>query len=278
MKIETIELKSIYPFLGENGRNPFVTAYLPYNDFDEIKREKRPCIVVCPGGGYGMCSNREAEPYAIRFNALGYNAFVLKYSVAPNRFPTQLLEVAALMDLIYKNAAEWACDTEKIAIIGFSAGGHLAAHYSVDFDLPEIRKYFPESKSVNASILSYPVFTTDEKEGHLGSFKNLLGRIPTAEDAEKFSLENRVRECTPPAFIWHTVTDQLVPVQNSLRYATALSKFKIPYELHIYPFGEHGLSTVDRVTNGEMSKEKVLARGWIDAAHDWLDIIFDMHR
>lgn len=278
MKIEYIELKELYQFLGENDCNPNVTAYLPYNDYPTIKRENRPSIIICPGGGYGMCCDREGEPYAIRFAALGFNAFVLKYSVAPNHFPTQLREVAATMELIYKNAEEWCCDTSKIAIIGFSAGAHLAGHYSVDFDLPEVRECFPESKSVNATILSYPVISADEKEGHIPSFQNLLGHVPTDEEREKFSLENRVRECTPPAFIWHTVTDQIVPVENSLRYAYALSKYKIPYELHIYPYGPHGLSTVDRVTNGDLPKEMTLSRDWIEKANDWLDIIFDMHR
>lgn len=278
MKIEYIELKNHYSFLGENGCNPNVTAYLPYNDFAETKKDKRPCMIVCPGGGYAGCSNREGEPYAIRFAALGYNAFVLKYSVAPNRFPTQIREVAAVMDLIYKNAQKWACDTDKIAIIGSSAGAHLAGHYSVDFDIPEVREYFPKSQNVNAAVLCYPVISTDEKEGHIPSFNNLLGRIPNEEDSKKFSLENRVREITPPTFLWHTVNDQIVPVQNSLRYAYALSKYDIPYELHIYPYGPHGLATVDRVTNGELPENILPSRDWIDKVHNWLDIIFNMKR
>ena len=273
MKIENIELKSVYPFLGENGCNPNVTVYLPYNDYPSIKRDKRPTLIVCPGGGYGMCSDREGEPYAIRFCALGYNALVLKYSVSPNRFPTQLREVAAVMDLIYKNAEEWCCDTDKIAIIGFSAGAHLAGHYSVDFDLPEVREFFPESKNVNASILSYPVITADEKDGHIPSFKNLLGRMPTDEDKEKFSLENRVREITPPTFIWHTVTDQMVPVENSLLFAWALRRAGVTTELHIYPHGDHGLSlSTERVTFPEEYYKNMVpaVRNWIDMAARWI--------
>lgn len=278
MKTEYIELKDIYPFLGENNCNPNVTAYLPYNDYPTIQRDNRPSIIICPGGGYAGCSDREGEPYAIRFAALGYNAFVLKYSVAPNRFPTQIREVAATVELIYKNAEKWACDTEKIAIIGSSAGAHLAGHYSVDFDIPEVREYFPESKSVNATILCYPVITADEKEGHIPSFQNLLGRIPTENDKQRFSLENRIRENTPPTFIWHTVTDDIVPVQNSLRYAYSLSKYQVSYELHIYPYGPHGLSTVDRVTNGDLPQNVLSSRDWLDKAHNWLDTIFNMHR
>ena len=126
---EKLYLKDYYSFLGEDGRNPYLETYLPFN-LTEMHREnrKRPCMVVCPGGGYSMCSQRESEPVALKFLADGYNVFVINYSVAPHRFPCQLREVAAVMELIYKNADAWNCDTEKIAIIGFSAGGHLAAH------------------------------------------------------------------------------------------------------------------------------------------------------
>ena len=137
MKYDVIYLKDRFLFLGENGRNPEVSVYLP-DPLAEMGRDdwKRPCMVICPGGGYGMCSQREGEPIALHFLKEGYNVFVLRYSVAPNRFPTQLREVAALMELIYENADAWHCDTEHIAILGFSAGGHLAAHYSTCYDIP----------------------------------------------------------------------------------------------------------------------------------------------
>ena len=125
MKHEIIHLKEKYPFLGENGCDPTVEMYLPYN-MTEMHRQdkKRPCMIVCPGGGYSMCSQRESEPIALHFLPQGFNVFVITYSVAPHRFPTQLREVAALIELIYENADNWNCNTEKLAIIGFSAGGH----------------------------------------------------------------------------------------------------------------------------------------------------------
>ena len=127
MKHEIIHLKDYFSFLGEDGCDPTVEIYLPYN-MTEMHREndKRPCMLVCPGGGYGGCSQREEEPIALQFLSQGYNVFTITYSVAPHRFPTQLREVAALMELIYKNEDDWNCDVSKIAIIGFSAGGHLA--------------------------------------------------------------------------------------------------------------------------------------------------------
>ena len=152
MNHKRLYLKDYYSFLGEDGKNPFLDIYLPYN-MREMRREKmkRPCMLICPGGGYGMCSERESEVVGVHFLPEGFNVFILTYSVAPNRFPCQLLEVAAAMELIYENAEEWNCDTDKIAIMGFSAGGHLAAHYSNAFDCGEVRAKFPESKAVNSA-------------------------------------------------------------------------------------------------------------------------------
>ncbi len=250
MRHEVLHLKDYFPALGQNGCDPTVEYYLPHN-MPEMDRQnqKRPCIIVCPGGGYHFCSSRESEPIALHYLTEGFNAFVITYSTEPNRFPTQLCEVAALMELIYKNSNSWNCDTNRILITGFSAGGHLAAHYSTMFDCKEVREMFPESKSVNGSILCYPVITADPNHAHLGSFDNLTGKTDrTPEEIEYFSCEKNVKENTPPAFIWHTAEDNCVPVANSLLYAAALDKYKIPFELHIYPRGEHGLSTSDAQT------------------------------
>ena len=216
MKCEVLHLKDYYPFLGEDNCDPTVEMYLPFN-LTEMGRQndKRPCMIVCPGGGYAFCSQREAEPIALQFLPQGYNVFTITYSVNPHRFPTQLREVAALMELIYKNADAWNCDTSKIAIIGFSAGGHLAAHYSTMFDCKEVREVFPESKSVNASVLCYPVITADPKYAHMGSIHNLVGKTDISpEETEYFSCEKNVKDTTPPAFIWHTAEDACVPVVN----------------------------------------------------------------
>ena len=129
MKHEILHLKDHFPFLGADGCDATVELYLPFN-MTEMHREnqKRPCIVVCPGGGYGFCSQRESEVIALPFLAEGFNAFVLTYSVYPHHFPVQVREVAAVLELIHANADAWNCDPNRVAIIGFSAGGHLAAH------------------------------------------------------------------------------------------------------------------------------------------------------
>lgn len=276
MKYEKLELKEIFPFLGENNANPTLEIYLPYN-MSEMHREnqKRPCMLVCPGGGYGFCSQRESEPIALNFLPEGYNVFVLTYSIAPHRFPTQIREVAAVMELIYTNAQVWNCDTDKISIIGFSAGGHLAAHYSTMYNCKEVREVFPNSKSVNASILCYPVITADFNHAHQGSFLNLIGHAPqTKEEQDYFSCECNVDENTPPAFIWHTAEDTCVPVANSLMYAEALTRHKVPVELHIYPFGNHGLSTCDKETIDDVTDIISYDNAWLTSVKKWLKLIF----
>lgn len=277
MKYEKLHLKEYYDFLGQNDADPVLEIYLPYN-MTEMNRQnqKRPCMVVCPGGGYWACSQRESEPIALHFLPEGFNVFVLTYSTAPHRFPTAMREVAAVMELIYKNADEWNCDTEKVAIIGFSAGGHLAAYYSNMYDCNEVREAFPESKAVNASLLSYPVITADPKVAHKGSFENLLGHYPEGEELEYFSCDSQVDENTPPTFIWHTAEDTCVPVENSLRYATALTRNKVPVELHIYPFSYHGLSTCDKQTIDNPDKNIIYNSAWLDNAKKWLKLIFDL--
>ncbi len=275
MKCEILHLKDYYPFLGEDNCDPTVEMYLPFN-LTEMGREndKRPCMIVCPGGAYAFCSQREAEPIALQFLPQGYNVFTITYSVNPHRFPTQLREVAALMELIYKNADAWNCDTEKIAIIGFSAGGHLAAHYSTMFDCKEVRKVFPESKSVNASVLCYPVITADPSHAEMGSIHNLVGKTDISpEETEYFSCDKNVKDTTPPAFIWHTAEDGLVPVMNSMLYAEALSAHKVPFELHIYPYGAHGLATGDAQTNGDMNEKIEHMGNWLTSLEKWLKLI-----
>ena len=276
MKNEVIHLKDFYPFLGEGGCDPTVEMYLPYDNTTEMicQNDKRPCMIVCPGGGYGIISRHEAEPIALQFLPQGYNVFTVIYSIAPHRFPTQLREVAALMELIYKNTDAWNCDTSKIAIIGFSAGGHLAAHYSTMSDCKEVREVFPESKPVKATALAYPVITADPAHANMGSFQNLLGKeILTAEEIDYFSCDRNVKSSTPPAFIWHTAEDNCVPVMNSLLYARSLGEHKIPYELHIYPFGWHGLSICDGQIWGEVDPAVYHAHAWLDSLKKWLKLI-----
>ena len=277
MRSERIRLKYYYNFLGEGGKEPTLDLYLPYN-MPEINREKykRPCLLICPGGGYGFCSERESEPIALHFLTEGFNVFVLRYSVAPHRFPAQLREVAASIELIYRFSELWNCDTDKIAIMGLSAGGHLAAHYSTMYDCKEVREVFPKSKKVQASLLCYPVITADPKYRHEGSFVNLLGHKPSDKEEKLFSCNCQVTKKTPPAFLRHTADDTCVPVKNSLFYAEALSEKGIPFELHVYPEGGHGLSTCDKQSHNKVPKAAGYDKVWLDSAKKWLNLTFNL--
>lgn len=268
----TVSLKDFFPVL--NGADPALTVYLQDN-LAEMGRQaqKRPCLLICPGGAYAMCSDREAEPIALHFLPEGYHVFVLRYSVAPHRFPCQLWEVAAAIELLYQNAEQWHCDTDRIALMGFSAGGHLAAHYATCYDMAQVRERFPDSKPVQASLLCYPVISADPKIAHMGSFQNLFGTEKLSQSqAQLASCELQVSDRTPPAFLWHTAADSVVPVANSLRYATAMSEHGRPVCLHIYPFGEHGLATADGQTCAELPSEVAYANDWLTQAEKWLKL------
>ena len=274
MQIMTLHLKDIYPFLGENDADPVLTAYIQNNSIAGL--ENRPGILLCPGGGYANISPREGEPIALELLAMGCNVFVLHYSVKPIHFPAQLREVAASMEQIHANAEAWSIDPQKIAIMGFSAGGHLAAHYSNAYDCPEVREMFPESKPVQGSILGYPVISAEALCVHMGSFRNLTGETDpfTQKFIEKYSCHLLVSEKTPPAFIWHTAEDTVVPVTSSLVYAQALAAHNIPFSLHVYPHGPHGLATVDGQTNGTLKPGCEMARTWLAELKSWLENLF----
>ena len=275
MRHDIVELKKEIPELANLAGDPSMEVYLPLN-MSEIGRQDilRPCMLILPGGAYGMVSQREGDAVAMHLLPRGYNVFVLKYSVAPNRYPTQLLEVAAAMELIHRNSKKWNCDPGRIAIMGFSAGGHLAAHYTNAYNCADVRKVFPDSKPVQASVLCYPVITADPRHAHHGSFENLLGYYPEGEQVEQFSCDKLVNKSTPPAFLWHTAEDPVVPVMNSLLYVQALTANNIPFALHIYPYGNHGLSTADRQTLDHIPDNAKNVKNWIPEMLNWLDDAF----
>ena len=271
--MKTICLKEYFSKLGENGCSAFVDCYI-MEHLTELgsNQPAHPCLIICPGGGYGSLSGREGTPIALHFAAEGYNVFVLHYSVKPHTFPQQLREVAGVMELIYMHRAKWNCDVSNVAIMGFSAGGHLAAQYSNRYDCPEIREIFSDSKPVQKSVLCYPVITGDSRYMHVGTMRNLLGRIPENAEDTGCSCELLVTEKTPPTFLWHTAEDEVVAVENSLLYASALSKYRVPFEFHIYPFGCHGMATADERTCLELSEKTSRCHQWIEECKRWLKL------
>ncbi|MBQ8248003.1 MAG: alpha/beta hydrolase [Lachnospiraceae bacterium] len=246
----------------------------------EIEAPPKPLVLICPGGGYSMTSDREAEAVALKFNAAGFHAAVLRYSCAPAVYPTALCEVAYSVALIRKNAVKWNVNPDKIVVQGASAGGHLAASYAAFYK----ETFISELTGLSAAelrpaglMLSYPVITSGTY-AHKGSFECLLGK-PYEELQEepllqKLSLENAVHEDMPKTFLWHTFSDDCVPVENSLLFVNALKSKNIPTEFHMFPVGVHGLGLANHLTvTPEQYGLQPECEIWIDLAITWLSHI-----
>lgn len=196
----------------------------------------RGSIIVCPGGGYINKATHEGEPVARKLNSFGINAYVLDYRVNPDLHPSPSLDAKRAILLARGRAEATGTKPDKIGILGFSAGGHLAASAGTMWDQEACRP--------DAMVLCYPVITFS-KSGHVGSRINLLGESATAMQISDLSLENRVDRRTPPAFIWHTADDQAVPVEHALLMASALALRQVNFACHIYPHGKHGLGLAE---------------------------------
>ena len=235
----------------------------------------RPAMLIFPGGGYGYCSKREADPVAMQFLQAGYQTFILYYHCTDeNPTPLQytpLLDAAAAILYLRRNADTLHLDPEKIAVCGFSAGGHLAASSAVLAHTPAVQKALGitgDEARPNAVVLGYPVVTTSTL-GHQGSTENLCGS--DAALRAEMSLENQVQPGLPPFFVWHTVTDESVPVQNSLLLANALEECDIPYELHLFAKGQHGMSTCTNEVNTPSAENSA----WVQLCTRWLANVLD---
>lgn len=238
----------------------------------EFLNNKRPIVVICPGGGYGFTSDREAEVIAVQFMSYGYHAAVLRYSVSPAVYPTANLELGKAISIIREHAEEWNIIPDKIVLNGYSAGGHMVASYCCFWQKPFMAEKLgvqTETLRPNGLILAYPVITSGEFAHH-DSIKNLLGSEYEARK-EEFSLENCVTDAVPRTFIWSTFQDDLVPMENSMLFASALRKKNIPVELHIFEKGYHGLGLADeRSTHCSGGGNEPTCVVWMDLCRNWL--------
>ena len=289
MTTEVIRLK-------EGRDDVTLTTYILQDSPDLLAGKPRPAVLICPGGGYFSCSDREAEPVAIRFASLGYHSFVLRYSTylrKANGFPdlsvlptprpedlhpVPMEDIRLAMCLICQKAGEWLVDRERIAVCGFSAGGHNAAMYATRWHELE------NAPRPAAAILGYPltdyVFKREyeaKQDGFVTGFFQASDTIflgtpnPTAEQLEDVSPARHVSDKTPPCFIWATAEDELVPVRHSLLMAQALSAACIPFELHIFEQGQHGLSLADQACSSSLSQCSPDVAAWSGLAGKWLN-------
>ena len=252
-----------------------LTAYAPGN-FPELgERRLRSAVIICPGGGYHCLSDREGEPVALRFAGLGFAAFLLRYHAAPQgRWPIPQRQLLSAIDYVRVNCARYHVDPQAVIVMGFSAGGHLAASAGVMWDRQEIYKPLRKRSSAfrpDGVVLGYPVITSGPM-AHRDSIVNLLGDRYD-ELAELVSLEKRVTRKSPPMFLWHTVDDTCVPVENSILLADALRAKGVDVELHLYPHGEHGQSLADHTAyppGQERRTMSVSCAVWVQRCDAWL--------
>ena len=223
---------------------PTLTVFLPAG-----QKAGGASVIICPGGGYHtLLMVREGKKIAKEFNKAGIAAFVLKYRLPDDRTMIDksvgpIQDAQRAIQLVREKASEWQIDPDKIGIMGFSAGGHLAATAGTHFEHAYIEGKKSTSLRPDFMILIYPVISFTDSIGHAGSRKNLLGNSPTEAQKILFSNELQVTKKTPPAFITHAVADKVVPSKNSLYFYEALQKNGVPAELHMYEKGEHGFLT-----------------------------------
>ena len=272
MDIKEIDLYDYFKVARNGAKGGKLVCYTVHDSYEINTLRKHPAMLVIPGGGYSMVSEREAEPVAIGYLNKGFNAFILTYSCAPTKYPYPLAEAEMAMAYLKVNAEELHINKNRIAAVGFSAGGHLTAMLGSCYNVPSVKSVFTSNENLrpNAVILSYPVFTATEKT-HSDSFYNLCGKN-NKELIEKLSAENLIDKNSAPAFIWATYNDGCVPVRNSLIAASAYEKAGVPFSIHIWGNGEHGLSVADDRVYPSFKVPPVTPSltEWLDLSVEWL--------
>ena len=279
MNILSIDLQAQFPTLPEVRSSVSFTGYIRDKAAFLGEDFRFPAVIICPGGGYVNCSPREGEPVALRFSSQGYQSFVLNYPVAPDRYPTAMLYLAAAMVYLRRHADQLNIDPAQVSVCGFSAAGHLCACLCAKWNEPFIAQQLsasPEEIRPDASILAYPVITSGPF-AHIGSFKNLLGEDASPEQLEALSLEKADLSAFPPTFLWTTYTDGAVPAENSLLLACRLRECGINVEFHMFHAGPHGLALSDDTTASHPPVAPCLAlphcARWFDLCAEWLEEI-----
>ena len=253
--------------------------YIDTYVYDDERIPPTDAMLVIPGGGYGcVCADREGEPIALAFASRGINSFVLNYHTGTsNTHPVQLLDAARAIHYIRENAQRYHIDPQRLFVVGFSAGGHLAGMLATMYlEAEELLNLEKNAVRPSGVIMSYPVVTA-YMPTHGRTFENLLGKSfeeISADERERFSIEKRVDANTSPAFIWHSAEDKAVPPCSSLLLAEAYVNAGVTVEMHLYPYGPHGLALANEYTavgNPDMIQKK--AQSWVDDAIEWIKTV-----
>ena len=250
-----------------------VMLHTPSPRMTSAAATRRAAVIICPGGAYEHCSARESDPPAIAFLEMGMQAFILNYSTGMNAAGKRpLCELAEAVKIVRENSEMWQIDARKIAVCGFSAGGHLAASLAVHWNDPEImdRCHVQDARLLrpDAVILAYPVITTGEYANQASIARVSRG---SRDNLEYWSLEKQVQTHTPPVFLWHTMDDDGVPVENSFLFARSLHRAGVDCECHFFASGPHGMS----IATAEVDAASENVHMWLRLCRNWLRERFD---
>ena len=271
MICESIDLYAYFQWERGGAKRGLLYSYRHAATLEMAPR-LRPAILIFPGGGYEFVSLREWESVVLCYFQEGFDAFVLEYDVAPvGCYPAVLEQAGMAMLYLRREARHLSLREDRIAAIGFSAGGHLAGCISFLWDDPALmRRFGAECAKIRPDlcILSYPVVTADPQYRHAGSFDHFCAGIA---DQSAYSLENSVRPSAPPCFIWATSDDSCVPVENSVRLYSALCRAGVPAEFHAFEHGAHGMSVCTRDVTEQMTRETEHVARWVDLSKEFLN-------
>ena len=272
MKYQKIFLKDLSNDFKSS--NAFIERYeLSYdNDFVNEQPLLRPGLLIIPGGGYSYCSDREAEPIALRMLAEGFNCFVLRYTCNAT-YPVPHKEVCLVLDYLKKHHNEFNLLNKNLSLVGFSAGGHLATSFATSYkEIAELLNLNNENLKPFALVLGYPVITMQEQYTHSGTRSTITNDEPAL--IEKLSVEKNVTDDFPPTYIFSTKVDEAVPIQNSYLLIDELKKHNITYQAHIFDKGIHGGSLFTRAVYPNFTKQNMEAEAnsiWTTEAAEFLN-------
>ena len=279
-----------------------LTAYVIDDSGELLNGASRPAVLICPGGAYLGCSDAEAEPVALRFAAMGYHTFVLRYSVLfrgnlagpmpenpdtvqpHGMHPVPMREIGQSMLMIRRHADAWHVDADRIALCGFSAGAHNCAMYAVNWHTADMAAHFgvsPAQLRPVAVILGYMLsdylqMKASPMEGFARKINALANRallgVEDPDDATRIAVSPalHVSDQTPPMFLWSTSEDSLVPVEHTARMALALAQARVPFEVHVFETGDHGMVLADQSSAGSRDKIDPHVARWVPMAENWL--------
>ena len=281
----------------------YADTYIMDSEINYREYRKRPAILVAPGGAYAVHATKESEPVAIQFMQMGYQVFVLKYSVGSDRsrpekgiiksavYPLQAVEMLEALHIVKEHADEWNIDKNRIFLMGFSAGGHVCASCGVRWNDPAIVKqlsFRPKKDELKAAgiVLGYPFLVPNsdeffkkhplkavEKVQHIMNYVLYQSDFPSQKDVEKVNLINYISQDTVPMFLWHSIDDQVIDAGNSTRFISKLLEYGISAEYHLFGHGEHGKALENSLTHKRDEMIDHHLNSWISLADYWMNRI-----